>query len=181
MKILFFNNRKEFHDFLSKNFSDTEGFFVKFDKRKTKDKLTPDEALHEALIFGWIDGLIKSLDDDFYLKYFSPRRPRSIWSTRNKAFANELIAQGLMAPSGLFQVNLAKADGRWDKSYPEPDDYSLEEFSTLLKIDPSAHEKFKQLSPSRKKTFAMSYYTLKSSIAKEKRLNKIIELLNSSQ
>ncbi len=45
MRILFFNNRQEFHEFLSKNFYDTKGFFIKFDKRKTKDKLTPDEAL----------------------------------------------------------------------------------------------------------------------------------------
>lgn len=78
MKILFFNNRKEFHEFLLNNFSDTEGFFIKFGKRKTWDKLTPDEALEEVLVFGWIDGLIKSLAEKFYLKYFSPRRSRSI-------------------------------------------------------------------------------------------------------
>jgi uncharacterized protein YdeI (YjbR/CyaY-like superfamily) len=181
MKILFFNNRKEFHEFLLNNFSDTEGFFIRFDKRKTRDKLTPDEALEEALIFGWIDGLIKSLDEEFYLKYFSPRRQRSIWSERNKALATELIAKGLMAPSGLFQVNLAKADGRWDKTYPEPDDYSLADFSELLKINATAYDRFNRLSPSRKKTFAMSYYTIKSPASRESRLKKIIEILNSSQ
>ncbi|MGD9761886.1 MAG: YdeI family protein, partial [Candidatus Izemoplasmatales bacterium] len=93
MKMVHFTNRDEMHKFLEENHQSDEGMFIKFDKRATPNKLKPEEALEEALSYGWIDGLIKKINDDFYLKYFSKRRPKSIWSTKNKSIAMKLIKE----------------------------------------------------------------------------------------
>lgn len=86
------------------------------------------EALDVALCFGWIDGQKAALDAAFFLQRFTPRRPRSIWSQRNREHADRLAAAGRMRPAGLAEVERAKADGRWEAAYagqataPVPED-----------------------------------------------------------
>ena len=63
--------------------------------------------------YGWISGQRKSLDAVYYLQKYVPRRPRSRWSQVNVARVDELIGAGLMQPSGMAEVEAAKADGRW--------------------------------------------------------------------
>lgn len=80
-------------------------------------RLTYDDALPEALCYGWIDGQLTRRDDVTYFVRFTPRRPRSVWSKRNAETAERLVAEGRMQPAGLAEVERAKADGRWDKAY----------------------------------------------------------------
>ena len=75
------------------------------------------DALDAALCHGWIDGQKDRLDERFWLQRFTPRTPRSRWSKRNRARAEELIAQGEMTPAGLQEVQRARADGRWEAAY----------------------------------------------------------------
>ena len=75
------------------------------------------EALDVALCFGWIDGQKRSLDDDYWLQRFTPRKPGSKWSKINRGKAEALIAAGRMRPAGLREVEAAKADGRWAAAY----------------------------------------------------------------
>ena len=75
------------------------------------------EALDIALCFGWIDGQKRPLDDDYWLQRFTPRKPRGKWSKINRGKAEALIAAGRMRPTGLREVEAAKADGRWDAAY----------------------------------------------------------------
>jgi uncharacterized protein YdeI (YjbR/CyaY-like superfamily) len=83
-----------------------------------KGSLVPNvtyvEALGVALEYGWIDGLARSLDGDAYLQRFTPRRPRSPWSSRNRRRAEAMIQAGTMAPRGLAEVERARANGRWE-------------------------------------------------------------------
>ncbi len=79
-----------------------------------------DEALEEALCFGWIDGQARGRDDASYLQRFTPRRPGSRWSQRNVEIVNRLERDGRMHPAGLVQVVAAKADGRWQAAYAGP-------------------------------------------------------------
>jgi uncharacterized protein YdeI (YjbR/CyaY-like superfamily) len=72
-----------------------------------------DEAVEEALCFGWIDSKAKPIDDQTYMQYFSPRKPTSVWSTLNKARLERLIAAGLMREPGLRAIAIAKANGSW--------------------------------------------------------------------
>lgn len=79
--------------------------------------LTYDDALPEALCFGWIDGQLTRRDDATYCIRFTPRRARSTWSKRNAETVERLTAEGRMHPAGLAQVERAKADGRWERAY----------------------------------------------------------------
>jgi uncharacterized protein YdeI (YjbR/CyaY-like superfamily) len=80
-------------------------------------RLIYDEALPEALCYGWIDGQLTKRDEITFRVRFTPRRARSAWSRRNVEIAERLIAEGRMQPAGLAEVERAKADGRWDRAY----------------------------------------------------------------
>jgi uncharacterized protein YdeI (YjbR/CyaY-like superfamily) len=79
--------------------------------------LTYDQALDEALGHGWIDGQVRRRDETTYRQRFTHRRTRSPWSARNVAIVTRLITEGRMHPSGMAEVDRAKADGRWDAAY----------------------------------------------------------------
>ncbi len=86
-------------------------------KTSRQPGMTWAEAVDVALCHGWIDGMVKRLDDDFTQQAFTPRRRRSSWSQVNVANVERLIAEGRMRPAGLAEVEAAKADGRWDAAY----------------------------------------------------------------
>ena len=77
-------------------------------------------AVDVLLCFGWIDGLSRRIDDEWFMQRITPRRPRSLWSQRNRENVERLIAEGRMRPAGLAEVERAKADGRWDAAYAGP-------------------------------------------------------------
>ena len=83
-------------------------------KGGTRTALALDDAVLEALCFGWIDGQAKTVDEGSWTIRFTPRRAKSNWSARNIGRVGELEAAGLMAPAGRAAVEAAKADGRWD-------------------------------------------------------------------
>ena len=80
-------------------------------------RLTHEDALPEALCYGWIDGHLTRRDVATYRVRFTPRRARSVWSKRNVDTAERLIAEGRMQPAGLAEVERAKVDGRWQRAY----------------------------------------------------------------
>lgn len=75
------------------------------------------DAVEEALRFGWIDGLVRRVDEDRFVRRWTPRRPTSRWSKVNVATAERLIAEGRMTPSGLETVRVAKERGAWENAY----------------------------------------------------------------
>lgn len=91
------------------------------------------EIVETVLCFGWIDGLARGIDDERYKQRLTPRRKRSKWSKINREKAERLIAEGKMRPSGLAEVERAKADGRWDEAYDSPATATVpEEFEKAL-------------------------------------------------
>jgi uncharacterized protein YdeI (YjbR/CyaY-like superfamily) len=83
-------------------------------KRSTgRPRLEYEDAIQEALCFGWVDSQAKTLDDDRSMIWFAPRRPRTGWARSNKNRVGRLLAAGLMHPAGLAKVEQAKADGSW--------------------------------------------------------------------
>lgn len=80
--------------------------------------LTYEQAVEEALCFGWIDGLTRRRDEATYRQRYTPRRARSNWSQSNIERVERLIADGRMQPAGFVAVEQAKADGRWDGNRP---------------------------------------------------------------
>ncbi|MFJ4672467.1 YdeI/OmpD-associated family protein [Kitasatospora purpeofusca] len=79
--------------------------------------LTWQQAVDEALCFGWIDGQARKRDEESSWRRLTPRRPRSVWSRRNVDNVARLEAAGLMLPAGRAAVDAAKADGRWTAAY----------------------------------------------------------------
>lgn len=79
--------------------------------------ITWEEAVIEALAYGWIDGVKRAGGETYWYQRFTPRRPRSAWSQKNRGHAENLIADGRMQPAGLAQVTAARADGRWEAAY----------------------------------------------------------------
>lgn len=115
-------------------------------KRSVAPGITYDEALESALCFGWIDGQIYGLDDDYSLQVFTPRRPRSVWSQRNVGIVERLTEAGRMRPAGIAQVERAKSDGRWDAAYRQKGMVVPADLQAALDAAPAAAATFAALS-----------------------------------
>ena len=91
----------DFRKWLIKNHkSKKEIWLIQYKKATKKPSINYVEAVEEAICFGWIDGLEKSMDAERYALRFSPRRPKSNWTNTNKDRARKMIAQGRMTPAG---------------------------------------------------------------------------------
>ena len=106
---------------------DSGVWLVSFKKATDKPRVDYDDAVEEALCFGWIDSVVRTLDGERAMQLFSPRKPRSPWSSSNKLRVEKLVASGLMRPAGLAKIEDAKRDGSWDayavaESLEEPAD-----------------------------------------------------------
>lgn len=124
--------------------------------------VTYDEALDVALCHGWIDGQKRAFDDDAFLQRFTPRRPRSLWSTRNVDKVAVLVAAGRMRPGGQREVDAAKADGRWARAYAGAASRDVpEELAALLDADPDARRAFDALSSANRYAFCWRVHTAK--------------------
>ena len=137
------------------------------------------DAVEVALSYGWIDGLIRSLDEHRYLQRWTPRRPKSKWSNVNKQIALRLIAAGEMSPLGLAAVEAAKASGEWERAYtvqrplPAPDDLKAK-----LRASPEAKAQRQRLSRVRWDRW-ITWLEAASGGTRTRRLNMIVKALET--
>lgn len=125
---------------------DLQGVRLRLRKKASKRPgITYAEALDSALCFGWIDGQVGALDEDYHLQVFTPRRTRSVWSQRNREHIARLTAAGRMRPAGLAEVERAKADGRWDAAYRQKDAPVPDDLQAALDASPVAAALFAKL------------------------------------
>ena len=109
------HDRATWHAWLEANHATSTGvWLVRWRPRTGRPTLDYEDAIEEALCFGWVDGTVGTLDDERGTSYFSPRKPRSGWAATNKARVERLIAAGLMMPAGLAAIERAKANGAWE-------------------------------------------------------------------
>jgi uncharacterized protein YdeI (YjbR/CyaY-like superfamily) len=113
-----FASTKAWERWLRANHAQAPGLWLKIAKKGT-GVVTVDfvQAIEVALCYGWIDGLRHAHDETYFRQRFTPRKPRSKWSQINRDRVEALIAAGRMRPAGQAQVDVAKADGRWDAAY----------------------------------------------------------------
>ena len=174
-----FADASAFADWLTENHADHLGIRMKIAKSASViTTVSYDDAVSVALRYGWIDGPKASLDTDFYLQTFSPRRPKSVWSKRNVDRVMAMIADGTMQPAGLVQMDAAKADGRWDRAYqgsrgstPDP------QFLKALGKNPAAKKFYKTLNAANR--YAL-YYRIQSAVkpeTRERRIEAFVEML----
>jgi uncharacterized protein YdeI (YjbR/CyaY-like superfamily) len=113
-----FQSQGAFAEWLAQQHDKSDGIWAVHAKKGTADRtVTYDEALEVALCFGWIDATRRSLDKEYYLQRWTPRRARSIWSKVNRERVLKYIEDGRMQPSGMAEVERARKDGRWDAAY----------------------------------------------------------------
>lgn len=176
-----FADRERFRAWLTGNCLTCDGFWMIFGKKGGPKSLTYDEALEEALCFGWIDSQIKSVDDRTYKQYFSSRREKSEWSARNIALVAELEAKGLMTDYGRAKIEESRRAGRFHpKARLEITEALVAEFLQKIEGTEPAYSNLLAMSPSVKRTYTGFSLEPKSDEAKNARLQKIIERLNNN-
>jgi uncharacterized protein YdeI (YjbR/CyaY-like superfamily) len=116
-------------------------------KGSQKDGVGYEEAVEEALCFGWIDATANGYDDDHYKQWMAPRKPKAVWAASNKARVERLIAEGLMRPAGLAKIEAAKADGSWTALDAFEDLTVPDDLAEALDASPPAREHFDAFPP----------------------------------
>src|SRR5512133_3243539 len=152
MTTTFFPTQGTFHDWLAEHHSDTRELWVGFYKKDSgKANITYPESVDEALCFGWIDGVRKSIDAESYANRFTPRRPGSLWRPTNIRRVEELIALGRMQPAGLaaFEARKEKAFGEFTYANRSPD--LAEPYAAILQQNKPAWDFYQSQPPSYRK------------------------------
>jgi uncharacterized protein YdeI (YjbR/CyaY-like superfamily) len=174
-----FETVDDWEAWLETHVADYDGIWIRFAKKRApSSSINYQQALDSALCFGWIDGQSKSESEFYYIQRFTPRRTKSIWSHRNTLKAETLIAEGRMRPSGLAEIERAKADGRWDAAYRGQSSIEVPpDLAAALAQNAAAGAFFASLSKTQRYPFLFRLHHLKSKGNRAKRIKEYIALL----
>jgi uncharacterized protein YdeI (YjbR/CyaY-like superfamily) len=177
--ILAFATQDEWEAWLDAEHAGSDGVWLKFAKKGSGvETVVYAEALEVALCYGWIDSQVKTLDERFYLQKFTPRRAKSKWSRINRDKIEELTKQGRMKPAGLEQVELAKADGRWEAAYAPPSSMEVpDDLRAALDASPKAAEFWAGLNKSNRFAILYQLQDAKKPETRARRLEKFVGML----
>ena len=178
---LLFPSRNEFRTWLVENAKMSDGVWLVFSKPREFVTLTANDALEEALCFGWIDGQMKSIDHTKYVKYFARRREKSFWSDKNKKTVEILQKKGIMTELGEKAVETAKRNGVWDAHKNDPvTDEQVEAFVKKLASISPTYENFNKMSRSVRFSYTGRYLSYKTEEARQRDFEKIVDRLNKN-
>lgn len=181
-KIKSFATPQDLGQWLKLNHAAESELWVKIHKKNTGiASVSWNDVVVEALCWGWIDGIKKSLDEHAYLQRITPRKARSSWSKRNREHAERLVNEGRMTASGLAQVNAAKADGRWENAYTASEMKVPEDFLSALASQPVAKQFFDTLTKSNRYIIAQGLSSAKKSETRQRRFDKFMNQLSNKQ
>jgi uncharacterized protein YdeI (YjbR/CyaY-like superfamily) len=168
---------------LEDNHAEADGVWVKIAKKGTGiESVRYPEVLIGALCFGWIDARRQSLDEQWFLQRFTPRRSRSPWSKINRDHAERLIAEGRMRPAGLAEVERAKADGRWDAAYDGQARIAVpEDLQAELDARPGAKAFFDGLDSRNRYAILYRLQEAKKPETRARRLGKFVAMLEAGE
>jgi uncharacterized protein YdeI (YjbR/CyaY-like superfamily) len=167
-------NRQQWRKWLANHHASSPGVWLVFYKNHTLlESLPYEDSVREALCFGWIDSLVKRLDDDRYARKFTPRQPASRWSTINRRRYADLQARGLLAAPGLARAPTSRSGDAPRPSVPGMPSY----IEKQLKAHARAWKYFEQLPPSYRRAYLGWIDSAKREETKEKRLREAIRLL----
>ena len=179
----YFRNRHEWRKWLEENGSSSDGIWMILYKKHTGRECIPYvEAVEEALCFGWIDGKIKRINDEYYIQSYTPRRQRSRWSKYNVERVEKLIKEGRMTPPGIdaykkiFENPHLIYDNRASGDPAIPDDLLL-----ALRNNRAAFENFARFSPSARRIYIEWLNSSKKPETRLRRISKIVEAASRNQ
>ncbi|MGH8773834.1 MAG: YdeI/OmpD-associated family protein [Jiangellaceae bacterium] len=179
--VIAFRDAGEFEAWLAEHVDHSPGVWLKIAKKGSGvASLADDEAVDLGLCYGWISGQRKAYDEVYYLQKYVPRRPRSRWSQVNVRKVEALIAAGRMRPSGLAEVEAAKADGRWDAAYESQRDATVPpDLAAALAASPRAAQAFESLSKTGQYAVILDLATARTPKTRSAHLRKAMTALEA--
>jgi uncharacterized protein YdeI (YjbR/CyaY-like superfamily) len=174
----------EWRTWLRSNQSKSQGVWLVLAKKGTTQPttLSYDEALDEAICFGWIDGQLGRRDSATFRRRFTPRNARSPWSQRNIAIAERLSASGRMHRSGEDEVRRAKADGRWSTAYAGQAGAEVpEDLAHALAANPRAQAMFLKLTSANRYSILYRIGSAKKIETRAGRIEKFVDMLDRGE
>jgi uncharacterized protein YdeI (YjbR/CyaY-like superfamily) len=180
---LAFASDAEWEAWLEAHHATAPGVLVKIAKKGTGiDSVRYPEVLDTAICFGWIDGVRRALDDEWFLQRFTPRTRRSKWSRINRDKAERLIAEGRMRPAGLAEAEAAQADGRWAAAYEGQRTIAVpEDLQRELDARPDARVFFEGLSSQNRYSILYRLQDAKRPETRARRLAKFVAMLEAGE
>jgi uncharacterized protein YdeI (YjbR/CyaY-like superfamily) len=173
-------SRRAWREWLKKHHATSSGIWLVYAKKHTKiPSLTYNDAVEEALCFGWIDSLIHPIDDSYYRQVFTPRKAKSLWSALNRKRVERLIEAGLMTAAGLALITLAKKSGTWKAHAPSETLTVPPELRIAIEANPSAKKNWPTYTESQRKMFLYTVHGAKRPETRAKRVARVIEIVSS--
>lgn len=174
--ILFPKNRQEWRQWLEENHRTETSVWLGYHKIKSGvPSIRYDEAVDEALCFGWIDSTSRPIDEISYKQYFCRRKPTSVWSRVNKAKVAQLSKEGLMTEAGLTCIELAKQNGSWTILDDAENLILPEALRVALEQNPKTVDFFEALSRTNKRNLLQWLALAKRPETLQKRIQDIVD------
>ena len=179
LPVLAFGSAADWQAWLESEHATSDGIWLKIGKKTAPEpSVSYAEALEVALCFGWIDGQKRSLDEDYWLQRFTPRKPGSRWSKINTDKADALIAAGRMQPAGQRQADQARADGRWGAAYAGQRTSTVpDDLRAALDANPAAAEFFATISSVNRYAIMYRIGTVKRAETRARKIAQYVQML----
>lgn len=184
---IYLPTREAWRNWLDKHHdSEPNIWLIHYKKHTGKPSIPYNDAVEEALCFGWIDSLVRRFDEERYMQKYTPRKPRSTWSKHNVRRVEKMIAEGKMMERGLELYNYARENGllpdleetaKPEGIFPEVPDF----FTRALQKNPEAEKTFNALAPSYKLQYLGWILDAKREETRNRRMEEAIELLESGK
>jgi uncharacterized protein YdeI (YjbR/CyaY-like superfamily) len=181
--ILLFASAEQWEDWLGRQPTGSAGLWVKLAKKGCETpSIDYPTALESALCFGWIDGQKRPYDESYWLQRFTPRKARSRWSRINRERATALIESGRMREAGLREVELARADGRWEAAYASQSVAEIPaDLQAALEADEPAAVFFASLDRTNRYAVLYRIQEAKRAETRAKRIEKFVAMLRAQE
>jgi uncharacterized protein YdeI (YjbR/CyaY-like superfamily) len=171
-------SRRAWREWLKKHHASSPGIWLVIAKKHTGiPSLSYNDAVEEALCYGWIDSLLHPIDDDLYKQIFTPRKPQSVWSAANKARIERLTAAGLMTTAGMARVALAKKNGKWTAMDHASSLRMPPDLETAINANAAASENWPTYSPGMRKGFLYRLASAKRPETRAARISQIVDIV----
>ena len=169
-------SREEWRAWLQLNHTGKkEIWLVHYKKHTDKTTISYDDAVEEALCFGWIDGIMKKLDNEKYVLRYTPRRKKSIWSDLNKQRVAKMVEQGLMTEAGMTKIEEAKRNGEWEKAIKRESAPAIPpDLQKALQANKTAAKNFKAFAPSYQKQYIWWINSAKRDETRSRRVSETV-------
>ena len=173
-------SRKAWRAWLQKHHAASSGVWLVYAKKHTGIRsLTYNDAVEEALCFGWIDSLVHPIDGSFYKQVFTPRKKQSAWSAVNRKRVERLIEAGLMTAAGMAVITLARKTGRWEAHKAAETLTVPAELKKAIAANPAAKKNWPTYTESQRKMFLYMVNGAKRPETRARRIARILEIVSS--